>query len=176
MNSSSTPAPREPQHREPENQGSAPTTMASPLHVVLHGARPGSRLLLALGWLGFLVCILLLLRQWSAQRDYFNTTQGIHERFHSGEPSGGQKVAIIAVRGVILEGDGFVKQQIDRVRDDPRVKAVVLRSRFARRYGHRLGLYLPPLEPPASGAEHPLGGQHGQHRRQRWLLRIDGRG
>ena len=38
------------------------------------------------------------------------------------------KVAVISVEGVILQGeDGFVKRQIDRVADDDNVKAIVLR-------------------------------------------------
>jgi protease-4 len=80
-----------------------------------------------IGWVGFLLCGLLLLSQWSARRDYFDVTQGIRERFHSGVEGGRDKVAVIAVRGIILEGDGFVKRQIDRVRQDEHVKAVVVR-------------------------------------------------
>ena len=68
-----------------------------------------------------------MLSQWSARRDYFDVTQGIRERFHSGAEGGRDKVAVISVRGIILEGDGFVKRQIDRVRQDERVKAVVVR-------------------------------------------------
>ena len=35
--------------------------------------------------------------------------------------------AVISVSGVIMTGDGYVKRQIDRVREDKNVKAVVLR-------------------------------------------------
>ncbi|MHB8971184.1 MAG: signal peptide peptidase SppA [Pirellulaceae bacterium] len=89
--------------------------------------RSGRRLLTWVGWMGFLLCGLLLISQWSARRDYFDVTEGIRERFHSGSEQGRDKVAIITVRGVILDGDGFVKRQIDRVRKDPHVKAVVVR-------------------------------------------------
>ncbi len=41
--------------------------------------------------------------------------------------SGKHKVAIISVTGTILNGDGFVKRQIDQVARDEDVKAVVLR-------------------------------------------------
>jgi protease-4 len=84
-------------------------------------------LLVAIGWFGFVICGVLLLQQRAANRDYLDTSRGIRERLHSGAEYGSDKVAIIAVRGVILEGDGFVKRQIDRVRDDERVKAVVVR-------------------------------------------------
>ncbi len=40
---------------------------------------------------------------------------------------GTDKVAIITVEGVILEGDGFVRKQIDQARRDEQVKAIVLR-------------------------------------------------
>ncbi|MFO7908255.1 MAG: signal peptide peptidase SppA [Planctomycetota bacterium] len=101
---------------------------SSPVHVVLQPARSrGRRLLAAIGWVGFLLTALLLFSQWSARRAYFDTSQGIREQFHSGAKGGDEKVAIIAVRGIILKGDGFVKQQIDRVREDQQVKAVVLR-------------------------------------------------
>jgi protease-4 len=40
---------------------------------------------------------------------------------------GTQKIAVIRVEGAIVEGEGYVKQQIDRVREDTAVKAVVLR-------------------------------------------------
>jgi protease-4 len=89
--------------------------------------RPRRRLLTWVGWMGFLLCGLMLLNQWSARRDYFDVTQGIHERFHSGSERGRDKVAILTVRGVILEGDGFVKRQIDRIRKDAQIKAVVVR-------------------------------------------------
>ncbi|MHB8862351.1 MAG: signal peptide peptidase SppA [Pirellulaceae bacterium] len=89
--------------------------------------RPRRRLLTWIGWIGFLVCGVMLISQWSARQDYFDVTEGIHERFHSGAEQGRDKVAVITVRGVILDGDGFVKRQIDRVRKDPRVKAVVVR-------------------------------------------------
>ena len=90
-------------------------------------ARPRRRLVTWIGWIGFLFCGLLLLSQRSARRDYFDVTQGIRERFHSGVEAGRDKVAVISVRGIIMEGDGFVKRQIDRVRQDERVKAVVVR-------------------------------------------------
>lgn len=106
----------------------SPALPPSPVHVVLD-TRPaaGRRLLALVGWIGFLVAVAMLLSQRSARRDYFDTTEGIRERYHSGAENGRDKVAIIALRGVIVEGDGFVKRQIDRVRKDERVKAVVLR-------------------------------------------------
>ena len=80
-----------------------------------------------IGWAGFLFCLVYLLGQFYLFNDYFDTTEGMRERFHSGSAKAKDKIAIIAVRGVIMSGDGFVKQQIDRVRSDDSIKAVVLR-------------------------------------------------
>jgi protease IV len=52
---------------------------------------------------------------------------GITEQYHSLSRHAVQKVAIITLEGTILDGDGFVKRQIDHVRDDENVKAIVLR-------------------------------------------------
>jgi len=53
--------------------------------------------------------------------------EGVREKHHSLNRLGTDKIAIITLEGTILDGDGFVKQQIDQVRDDQNVKAVVLR-------------------------------------------------
>ena len=51
----------------------------------------------------------------------------VQEAYHSLSRTASDKIAIITVDGVIMEGDGFVKKQIDRARGDKSVKAVVLR-------------------------------------------------
>lgn len=52
----------------------------------------------------------------------------VREEFFSHDRQGSRKVAVITLEGVILdETEGFVKRQIDRVRDDENVKAIVLR-------------------------------------------------
>ncbi len=52
---------------------------------------------------------------------------GVAEHYHSLSKTATDKVAIITVDGAIISGEGFVKKQIDHVRDDKNVKAVVLR-------------------------------------------------
>jgi len=85
------------------------------------------RILAFLGWMGFGVCALLIIGQYAALSDYFDTSGGTSEKYHSGAKFGRDKVAIITISGVIMSGDGYVKRQIDRVRADENVKAVVLR-------------------------------------------------
>jgi protease-4 len=85
------------------------------------------RLFAFVGWAGLLLCGLMLAGQYAALSDYFDSTGGITEKYHSRAKFGRDKVAIIRVQGVIASGDGFVKRQIDRVRKDKNVKAIVLR-------------------------------------------------
>lgn len=51
----------------------------------------------------------------------------LHEQYHSLARDATDKIAVITLEGTILDGDGFVKRQIDHVRDDKDVKAIVLR-------------------------------------------------
>ena len=53
--------------------------------------------------------------------------RGVDEHYHSLSKTGTDKIAIISVEGAILDGEGFIKKQIDHVRDDKNVRAVVLR-------------------------------------------------
>jgi protease-4 len=56
-----------------------------------------------------------------------STGENLHEQYYSLARHASDKVAIITLEGTILDGDGFVKRQIDHVRRDENVKAVVLR-------------------------------------------------
>lgn len=80
-----------------------------------------------LGWTGFLLCAMSLIGLRARFADYFDTSRGISEKFVSGAEFGTDKIAVITISGAILEGDGFVKKQIDRVRDDDNIKGVVVR-------------------------------------------------
>src|SRR5262249_659403 len=59
--------------------------------------------------------------------DYTHPGSEVREKYHSMNRFGKDKVAIINVEGTIMAGEGFVKHQIDAVKNDPHVKAVVLR-------------------------------------------------
>lgn len=51
----------------------------------------------------------------------------LQESYHSLARGGRHKVAIINLEGMITDGEGFIKRQIDQVREDKNVKAAVLR-------------------------------------------------
>ncbi|MFP6618688.1 MAG: signal peptide peptidase SppA [Pirellulaceae bacterium] len=106
----------------PVNQPAVPTIIVQ--------AGPGSRFtrfVSMLGWLGFILCGFSLMSYFNAETEYFDTSEGIKEHFHSRSKDATDKVAIISLSGVIMEGDGFVKRQIDRIRTDDHVRAVVVR-------------------------------------------------
>lgn len=95
--------------------------------VVVYTQTAWSRFWSWVGWLGFIIAALIVLGQWIALSDYFDNSGSIEEKYVSGEKSAQDKIAIITVNGLIVEGEGFVKHQIDKVKEDKHVKAVVLR-------------------------------------------------
>ncbi len=108
----------------------APTnvTWAIPPKIVVQSPRGRfGRTFSWLGWLGLLICIPTLIGMQAAYHEYFDNSGGISERYHSGEKTAKNKVAIIEMSGAIFSGDGFVKRQIERVAGDENVKGVVLR-------------------------------------------------
>lgn len=78
-------------------------------------------------WIALAVCVLIILGQSAAYQSYFTEDPKIEEKFVSGATSGADKVAVIEVKGTIMSGEGFVKRQIDQVKKDKHVKAIVLR-------------------------------------------------
>lgn len=80
-----------------------------------------------LGWFLFAMTAMSLLGFVGRFSDYFDTTGNITEKYVSGGKMAANKIAVISIEGVIMEGDGFVKRQIDRIRDDEHVKAIVVR-------------------------------------------------
>jgi protease-4 len=63
----------------------------------------------------------------AAYQSYFSPPGGPQEKYHSLSKTAAKKIAIIRVSGTILEGDGFIKKQIDQVRQDDSVVGVVVR-------------------------------------------------
>lgn len=105
----------------------APQYGYPPQPIVIQTRGTFQRLLGWAGWMGFLFCAVMLIGYVSTFYEYFNVTEGIQEKYHSGAKFGRDKVAIIDISGVIMDGEGFVKRQIDLIREDRAVRAVVIR-------------------------------------------------
>jgi protease IV len=113
-----------PAHSQPSPQPQPP---AQPPQVIIYQSGWFTRVWTWLGWTGFAICSVIVLGQWLALYDYFDDSHGITEKYVQGAEFGDDKVALLSIEGVIMEGDGFVKQQIDRIREDQSVKAIVVR-------------------------------------------------
>lgn len=83
--------------------------------------------LIALSVLGTFLFLTLSLLGLSSGVITVGSDDGIQEQYHSLARHGDQKVAIVSLEGTILHGEGFVKKQIDQIRKDDAVKAIVLR-------------------------------------------------
>ena len=80
-----------------------------------------------LPWILFLIAAFFAIKNYAVYQRYIQRNPRIEERFFSHSETADQKVAIISIEGAIMHSDGFAKWQIDQVRDDPDVKAVVVR-------------------------------------------------
>ena len=99
-----------------------------PIRVVVEQPRRwlgglGRRLL----WVVLLLSVMMNFGLWGAYHRYFQTDTGLEEKYHSLERFAANKVAIVTVEGAIMGDESFIKGQIDRVRRDDDVRAVVLR-------------------------------------------------
>jgi protease-4 len=88
---------------------------------------PIARLFTFLQWIGIIffavVFLGLIIAPGSLSGDSDNK---LEERYHSLNKEGAFKVAIVEIDGTILDGEG-VKKQLDKIRADDKVKAIVLR-------------------------------------------------
>lgn len=91
--------------------------------------RGPTRLLIAMLILGFVVVLLLCVGVVSLPTGGLGggASARLQERHHSLARLARDKVAIISLEGMITDGEGFIKRQIEQARRDNRVKAVVLR-------------------------------------------------
>lgn len=113
-------------HSEP-----SPASLA-PVEVVMRRPSPPPRRRSALGLLVSLLLVLvlggsLLVNFTLLVGRGMDSDRKLREKYYSHARSGTHKVAILNLEGVILDGEGFVKRQIDQAAKDDDVKAVVLR-------------------------------------------------
>lgn len=96
--------------------------------MVVQQANPARGFVSWLGWVLAGIFLISLMGFFSSKQEYFDKSGGIQEKYHSlSEDHASNKIAVIDASGVIMSGNGFVKKQIDRVKEDKSVKAIVLR-------------------------------------------------
>lgn len=104
------------------------SSAASPTFVVVpQNPNPLLRWISWFGWVGLMMCVPIIIGMSVAFKQYFDTSEGVQEKFVSGQAMGSDKIAIVNLEGAIMEGDGFVKRQIDRIRKDDDIRAIVVR-------------------------------------------------
>ena len=80
-----------------------------------------------LGWFLFVLALIYIAGTYGSYSSYMQTNPKLEERYFSNSRTATDKVAIITIEGIIEHQDGFAKWQIDQAREDPNVKAVVVR-------------------------------------------------
>src|SRR5690349_5699984 len=68
------------------------------------------------------LAVMTIIGQSASYRSYFSPADAPQEKYHSLSEEATDKIAIIKVEGAILDAEGFVKKQIDRVREDKTIK------------------------------------------------------
>jgi protease-4 len=119
--------PNQPGNYVPPQRPPEPPRWQPPTRIILEQGGLFGRWGGRLGWIAFVIALIVIWRKQSEYQSYFQTNPNLEERFYSHSETATDKVAIIEIEGVITHNDGFAKWQIDRVRQDPNVKAVVLR-------------------------------------------------
>ena len=123
--SSSTPPPPPQEHHPP--QGHHPPPPPPPQIVIQSSSSLLFRIIAGIGWLGLLLCVPIILGQAITYSEYYNSSGGVIEKYHSQSKTGTDKIAVINVKGVIMSGEGYVGHQIKLARADENVKAIVVR-------------------------------------------------
>lgn len=122
-----SPSPVLPTGPQPVNAAQAPPLMVLPVSPVRRGYFPW-RVLLSLLLFGSLALNCLLLALVPGCNPSRDGPGLVEERLHVGKAGTRDKIAVVRIEGVILEGAlGFVHKQLDQAAMDKDVKAVVVR-------------------------------------------------
>jgi protease-4 len=126
---SGNPNPNPNQNSAASVAGNQPRSIRSepPMRVILEQGGLFGRFGSKLAWILVVLLIVVIIGMFNAYRSYMQANPPLLEKYVALNPAGAEKVAVITVEGTIMHTDGFAKWQIDHVRKDPAVKAVVLR-------------------------------------------------
>jgi len=99
----------------------------APLRIVLEEPRRFGKLGRRLLWSALLISIFINFSLAGRLQNYFEPGGELDEKYHSLSKTATDKVAIVTLEGTIMAEDNFLKKQLDAVRNDEHVKAIVLR-------------------------------------------------
>ena len=125
MSSSIPPVP--PGGSQPARPQVAWDPQGAPLRVIVEEPRRFGKFGRRLLWTALLFSILINFSLAGKLRSYFQPEGELTEKYHSLSKTATDKVAIVTLEGTIMAEDNFLKKQLDAVRDDKHVKAIVLR-------------------------------------------------
>ncbi|PHS11543.1 MAG: signal peptide peptidase SppA [Blastopirellula sp.] len=74
-----------------------------------------------------MLCVPIIIGQALTYNEYYNSSGGVLEKYHSLSKTGTDKIAVINVKGIIMDGEGYVGHQIKLAQADENVKAIVVR-------------------------------------------------
>ena len=106
---------------------SEPMLSPQPTRVILEQGGFWGRWSSRIAWSVAGVAVLSALASAGAAARYYQRDADVVEKYHSLSRMASAKVAIVDVAGAILGGGGFVRAQLDHIKDDESVKAIVLR-------------------------------------------------
>ena len=112
---------------KPHNRTSGSNGSQPQIIIQNHPAGGISRWFSWLGWVGLMICIPIMASMFAMYSDYFDTSGGLTEKYHSLSKSSKNKIAVIRAEGTIMSSEGYISKQIQRVQKDDNVKAIVLR-------------------------------------------------
>ena len=80
-----------------------------------------------LAWIITGISVVVAAVAFGANAEYFQTNPKVIEQYHSLTELASNKIAIVEIRGAIMGGEGFARHQLDQVKADESVRAIVLR-------------------------------------------------
>ncbi len=95
--------------------------------VVLEQPRHWNRWKGRLAWIITSISVVVAITALGANAEYFQKNPKVIEHYHSLSKAARDKIAIVEIRGAIMGGDGFARHQLDQVKVDNAIRAIVLR-------------------------------------------------
>ena len=145
-----------------------------PQPVVVYTQTAWSRFWSWMGWFGFFIMGLIVVGQWVVLADYFDTSGGVEEKYVSGDKTAQDKIAIITIAASSWRARASSSTRSTRSATTSTSRRSSSASiRPAARLAARDYMYH-HLKKLRDDKSHSARRQHGGHRGQRRLLRLDG--